>query len=309
MTCSIWKVITVFLIVLSLGACSGSESQRAGLHEDSFQSRGLQRTILYYIPKHLKKQARPPLVLILHAFGESAKSTSDMSSHVAYSMADSAGAVVVYPNAIAAHWNDNMGTTYDPSDGVDDVAFLRELTDHFINRFNCDPRRVYVVGISNGGTMAYRLSLEMPEKIAGMAVFIATLGREELEAGRPMPPIPVMITLGTADPVFRWEGSNVGPEAKPIIIASSAQENLNYWLGRNNAVIGPDTARIPDYCTADNSTAVRYSWKGMKDVVFYKVTNGGHNLPFKRKYPLGVLQNCDYDSMTEAFRFLLRQSK
>ena len=46
---------------------------------------------------------------------------------------------------------------------ADDVGFIRELTDWVVAAYRVDSRRIYLTGASNGGMMAYRLVMGIPE--------------------------------------------------------------------------------------------------------------------------------------------------
>ena len=93
-----------------------------------------------------------------------------------------------------------------------------------------------------------------------------------------------------------------------LSVLLAAQGGLDYWKKRNGTQT-TDSVKIPDSCEGDNSTAVKYSYSGTKDIVFYKVINGGHAVPVKGPKPLTKGLNCDFDSITEAWNFLLSYKK
>ena len=49
------------------------------------------------------------------------------------------------------------------------VNFVLSVIDDIALHFNVDPRRVYLVGHSNGGFMAYRMACDHPDRIAAVA--------------------------------------------------------------------------------------------------------------------------------------------
>ena len=157
--------------------------------------------------------------------------------------------------------------------------------------------------------MAYRMSCDIPQKITAMATFISTIGRNAIAGSQNAPPIPIMITNGTADTVFKWEGGKLGLPGRPLIIASSAEENLNYWRKRNKITEPADSSALPDFCPGDSSQVMVYTYNSKYKLVFYKVINGGHTIPFKSILPLGHWQNCDYYALETAWKFLLKQRK
>src|SRR4051794_31635504 len=81
-------------------------------------------------------------------------------------VADSNGFIVVYPDGIGGVMGDqdlrtwNAGNCCGPArqQNVDDVGFISALIDHLSSTMAIDEDRVYAVGHSNGGIMAYRLA-------------------------------------------------------------------------------------------------------------------------------------------------------
>lgn len=49
------------------------------------------------------------------------------------------------------------------------------MIDILIEKYNVDPELVFVVGWSNGGSMAYRLACELSGKIAGIVPFASSI--------------------------------------------------------------------------------------------------------------------------------------
>jgi polyhydroxybutyrate depolymerase len=280
-----------------------------GFKYDSIRSGKLERTFLYHTPVLYDDTSKIPLVIILHAFQNTAQTTLDMGINSLRHKLVRDTAVVVFPNAIGRHWNDKMGGSYPPSDTVDDVRFLSRLIDHFINKYNCDPGRVYLLGVSNGGFMSYRMSCEMPQKITAICTFISSMGMKAIKQYGRVPPMPVMIINGTADNVVKWQGGKVGRLSKPLAVAASVHDNIRYWRKRNDIASPASISELPDYCPGDSSRVIKYCYQGKYELVFYKVVNGGHNVPFKSKVAGGKHQNCDWDALGDAWDFLLSKRK
>jgi polyhydroxybutyrate depolymerase len=103
-------------------------------------------------------------------------------------------AILVYPAGYEKHWNAGAccGATK-----ADDVAFLTAVVKQVLARqAGADARRVYLVGYSNGGRMAYRMACERPRLYAAVAVFGAVNAK-----ACPVPaPVSLLVAAGTADP-------------------------------------------------------------------------------------------------------------
>ncbi|EFC82902.1 PHB depolymerase family esterase [Parafrankia sp. EUN1f] len=89
--------------------------------------------------------------------------------------ARSSGFAVVYPDGLNLSWNAGTCCGAAAASGVDDVAWLRSLIAHLETRYPIDPRRVSIIGLSNGGMLAYRYACEHGDELAGFAAVAASL--------------------------------------------------------------------------------------------------------------------------------------
>jgi polyhydroxybutyrate depolymerase len=53
-------------------------------------------------------------------------------------------------------WNDGSGRGHTARAGIDDIGFLGALLDALVREHGTDPARIYLVGFSNGGSLAFR---------------------------------------------------------------------------------------------------------------------------------------------------------
>lgn len=67
--------------------------------------------------------------------------------------------MVVYPDGYEGHFNDcrRVASFSARALNVDDVGFVRRITEQLVEEEQVDPERVYTIGFSNGGHMALRL--------------------------------------------------------------------------------------------------------------------------------------------------------
>lgn len=275
--------------------------------------------------------ANAPVVMLLHGGGQSMTEIFDTTAggtRVWTNVADEEKFLLVAPNGFDGttnnangsnqNWNDCRALT-SSNQGFsdrDDVAFISELIEWVKKSFSVDNTRVYATGVSNGGLMSYRLATELNTKIAAISSFIA-LQPDPSECSTPAASMPVMICVGTLDPLMPFVGGNVSGSNRGSV--KSATETLNFWLTANG-VASTDfiLTNLPDVNTTDNSTIVKRSYGSSnpaKEIEFYTVVGGGHCMPSILN-PLSAAsqttigpQNKDMEGARVAWDFLKRHKK
>jgi polyhydroxybutyrate depolymerase len=188
--------------------------------EGSLLNQGQNRT--YYLHTPAAANRPLPLVVALHGTGTQGK---DLAEKTALSqLADRAGFIVVYPDAIRQRWNVSGATP------EDNVAFVHALIQQVQRERAIDPQRIYVVGLSNGGILAQKLACEAPDGIAAIATVAASLPNQFAARCQTKTPLPILMVNGTADTVVPWNGGAVGrhPLAVPKI-----PEAIEFWRQHN----------------------------------------------------------------------------
>ncbi len=274
--------IATLLILTTSYICYSDEIKKdANLSSGSMKMNNIERNYLVYVPSKLNNKKKPPMVLCLHGFGQSAQEIIKMTGGKLNELAERDGVVVVYPNAVANHWNDKMGGVYKATDDVDDVGFLSALIDKCKQKYNIDPNRIYVMGISNGGEMTYRLSCEIPEKLKAVAPVISSMGVKSAKEYKKTKPLPILIMNGTSDPIVPWKGGEVNINGDVLSLVLSCDENVLYWINRNGASKKAEVKNLPDINKKDKSHILTKTYRSNNgnDVILYEVVGGGHNLP------------------------------
>lgn len=230
----------------------------------------LDRTYVLYKPVNLPENA--PLVFVLHSYGRYAK--DHVQSLQLDSIAEANKFAVCYPqgtidvNTGKPYWTGGL-----PSSKIDDVGFLTGLAKHLQTKYNLDPNRTFVCGISNGGFMGYTLACESPDVFKALASVTGTMTGHIWENRNSTPhPIPVLQISGMTDTVVPIDGSmstEFGWGGAPHM-----DTIMDYW-GEFNGCNQVDTLSI-----APNIHAYRYT-KGLNDneVWYYKLEGFGHDLP------------------------------
>ena len=225
------------------------------------------------LPKNHDPATTWPLVLLIHGYRSTAAFTDQMlglSSRVSLD-----GFVLLLPEATLdgdgfSRWNQDpaMGA------GPDDVGYLTALLRESIARYAIDPQRVYVVGHSNGGYMAYRLACEIPELITAIAPLGCSSQIGDDECGADGPPVNLLHAHGGLDLAHPYDGSG-GERAIEAVVERHASQ---IGCGAPDADEGPFDF---DTTIAGAETEIR-TWstceRGTR-VMRWKLNDVGH-LPF-----------------------------
>ena len=165
------------------------------------ESSGTSRAYLLHAPETAAKPI--PLLLALHGRFQTATSARSITGFEA--VADERGFVVAFPAALGGGWNAGTCCSTGSDENVPDLAFLDDVISDVAARTPVDLRRVYVVGLSNGGMMSYRYGCERAGRIAGVGVVAGAMVADESFA-QPAPPdcrpesaVALLHVHGTAD--------------------------------------------------------------------------------------------------------------
>jgi polyhydroxybutyrate depolymerase len=233
------------------------------------------------VPKGLKPGA--PLVLALHGRLGQGRNQAKLTGFDA--VADEAGFIVAYPDGVSRSWADGRGTTPADRDGVDDVGFLSTLIDHFVEQHGVDAHRVYVTGMSNGGMMSFRLACELSGRIAAIAPVAAQMSEAVAAGCAPSRAVPVMLVVGTEDPLVPFTGGQVFGDRGAVLSASEVRSRWAQWNGC--PAQGPLTELLEDRAPDDGTRVRRELHTGCRDgaeVLLYAVEGGGHTWPGGQRY-------------------------
>lgn len=182
----------------------------AGLTHPSLPYGGMDRSYRLFVPDTaagaMRTGKRVPLLLAFHG----ALDTNDNLAQ-----ADGTEALAVFQGIVVAHpmglpsgmgggaWNAGGCCSAPARAGVDDVGFTRAVIDDVSANFEIDPARVYAIGHSNGGMLAYRLACELSDRIAAAG---SVGGSLEIPACRPPRPVSFLAVNGRNDTIVPFEG-------------------------------------------------------------------------------------------------------
>lgn len=157
---------------------------------------GVQRAYIVHVPPGYRPGARLPVVLALHGGGGNMDHMARDDVYGLRAKADQAGFIIVFANGVSrfrsgllATWNAGRCCGAARDNKADDVGFLRAVVDRVGGDFSIDRRRVFAIGMSNGGMMAYRLACDAADVFAGI---MSVAGTDSTTTCAPSRPVPVL---------------------------------------------------------------------------------------------------------------------
>ena len=153
----------------------------------------LLRDFRVFRPATLDGSKPMPLVILLHGSPTDAAGTEDVIHFDA--QATAGGFLNVYPDGCSMDWDERHASL--------DVDFISHLIDRLESEYSIDKSRVYLVGISAGGFMAYRLACDLANRIAAVASVAGSMWWDDCQPARP---IPILEMHGTSDANVPYDG-------------------------------------------------------------------------------------------------------
>jgi polyhydroxybutyrate depolymerase len=222
-----------------------------------------------------------PLVIVLHG---NTQTGADMVTRTAWpAVAKRENFALVFPDGLNHSWADlrpnNLRAGRVPPHGTDDVAFITRLVEKFVADGSADPKRIYVTGISNGGAMTMTLICKRADLFAAAASVIMSFTEQSAGLCRPSRPVPMLMMNGTADPLVPYNGGR-GTSRFAVDGFWSTDKTLAFWRKNNGCDAKATTTDLADI-DADRSTVTRIDSNCPvgRDVVLYRVNDGGHRMP------------------------------
>ncbi|MBI4345309.1 MAG: prolyl oligopeptidase family serine peptidase [Elusimicrobia bacterium] len=191
---------------------------------------------------------------------------------------------VAYPEGVNKAWND--GRDFKGASGADDLGFLAALADTLVREGKADSRRLYLLGVSNGGFMAHALACAQADRWAAIGAVIASLGESVAAKCRPARPVPVLMVNGTEDRLIPWDGRSVRLMGRSRGTKLTVPETASKWAELDGCTGEPERSALVD--REDDGTRwsleARRDCRGGSEVLLYKVDGAGHTWPKGKVY-------------------------
>jgi polyhydroxybutyrate depolymerase len=239
---------------------------------------GRNRPYLVLLPAAAGSE-RLPLVIELHGRGIDAATFDRLTGFGA--LASEAGFALVAPSAVGEMWNDGRDDDAEAHGLPDDVAYLNAVIDDAVARLPIDPARIYVVGMSNGATMAARLVCEGGGRIAAVAQVAGTAALGVGSNCHRSTPLPLLQIHGSDDRYAPYGGGVASAARRRFVLRVPPRPVVSVEAWASLWIVANGADATPAVSAASPDTTAR-KWAGptpASDVVFYRVEGGGHTWP------------------------------
>lgn len=287
----------ISLVILCV-LCSISHGQQVEI-----DSNGDDRSFLINLPSDTNDPV--PLVFILHGLGETGALWYNVASYIA-----SQGIVTVRPES--GTFLNNSGTGYVKlwnaildSTRYDDVQFISDIIDYMLMNYDfIDYSKIYVLGYSNGGYMAYRLACDLGYRITAFSSVAGNMFLDdEFDCIDQSRDIPIFHVHGTEDPINSYypggNGVDIIDDQYLTIV-----ESIEFWSNYHQY-------DISEVDTILSNVSVRYTYTNdavTSSFEHIKVIGGGHEYFYGEDFGFSSTQeSIDYFLQFELSDFIINQ--
>ena len=241
-----------------------------------------------------------PLLIVLHGYGSSGRE-HDLYFHLG-ELAAERGYLYVYPDGTRddegnRFWNATDACCDFGHKGVDDSAYLAGIITEIKAAFAVDPKRIHVIGHSNGGFMSYALSCTHADTIAAMVSLAGATFVKPTDCA-PTSPVAVLEVHGTADDSVLYEGGTVDiGSGRSMAPYPGAETSVATWAKYDgcatSSVVDEHVDVDADLSVngaAAESTVTR--WAGCREggaAELWTIPGGGHGPDISDAFPGAVL--------------------
>ena len=257
-----------------------SQMTKAETIADSVYIDGIYRSFHFEKPSENTKGYS--LLFVIHGSGGNGPQMMQRVTSFA-GKSDQEKVIVVFPSGYKKFWNEcrRMSPAEANQNNVNEEKFFKSMIDYFHKKYKTDNRKVFAIGTSGGGHMAYKLALTMPEYFTALTALIANLPEpENLDCPELRKPVNLMIVNGTEDKTNPYNGGEVILSSGNFGSVRSTDKTFSYWSTLAGYNGQPVMKKLPDTNPNDGKTIEEYRYSGNdKEVILLKVIGGKHDYP------------------------------
>jgi polyhydroxybutyrate depolymerase len=237
-----------------------------------------------------KLRGSVPLVILLHGWGSSG---AEQDEHFKLStLVEKRGFVLALPDGEVGakglrFWN-ATDVCCGFGAGGDDVAYVVAMIRDLKARYPIDPKRVFIVGFSNGGFMAHRLACEHSGLVAAVVSVAGAPWKDEAKCA-PSAPVSVLQVHGTDDQTIRYAGGAMRGAVHP-----GAEAALTMWGAKNGCSgttlepAGADLDLVSDLPDEETQRAALAGCPRNTAVELWRVRKGEHIPQFNEAFAAAI---------------------
>ena len=240
---------------------------------------GGDRPVTVHVPPSYVAGTPIPLVVMLHGYGASA--ALEETYLRLRPLADQRGFLYVHPDGTIDLINNRFWNATDAccnifGSTVDDSTYLSNVIAGVAAKYSVDAKRVFVMGHSNGGFMAYRLACDHADQIAAIVSLAGAMFNDPMQC-TPSSPVSVLEIHGTADTTIPYDGGSIVGHPFP-----SAPVTVGDWVTLDGCATMPDNSAAPldlDSSLAGAETTVEKFTTGClsgSEVDLWTIQGGAH---------------------------------
>ncbi|MFC7530604.1 alpha/beta hydrolase family esterase [Actinoplanes sp. GCM10030250] len=183
------------------------------------------RPVTVHIPDSYDPARPAPLVVLLHGYGSYG---NEQESYFRLTPeADRRGFIYAYPDGSVddrgqRFWNATDACCAFSGPEPDDSSYLSELISTIESSYRIDRARVYLIGHSNGGFMAFRMACDHADQVTAI-VSLNGASWNDTARCRPSEPVSVLAIHSSADETIAYGGGTRGSTAYPSAATTVAQ--------------------------------------------------------------------------------------
>ena len=237
------------------------------------------------VPSSYDAQKPTPLVVLLHGFGASGLTQELLFGFT--ELSERHGFLYAYPDGTKnsmgkQFWNANEVCCDLEGSGVDDVAYIDAVIGDMAANYNVDPKRIYLIGHSNGGFMSHRFACDRAQRVAAI-VSLAGAASKDTSKCQPKEAVAVLQVHGDMDALVPYGGGMMGGLSLP-----SAEETVAGWATKNACQATLDRTASPldlesNLQGPETQVARHLGCKDGSAAELWTIVGGGHVPAFNRQ--------------------------
>jgi len=173
------KHFLLVIILISIFTCSSYEEIAPGttrpkqISTMDHTGKPIKTNLIYSVPNNYNPKEKFPLIICLHGTGSNSAAFHNLFKPVT----DDMGFVLLTPQG-SKMTDENFGWTW----GKDAEQSILNSIEYVRKTVNIDISKIYILGFSSGGSLAWNIGLKYPYNFAGIVPLCCTINSEKISS-------------------------------------------------------------------------------------------------------------------------------